>query len=122
MALRPARIAAGSGRKPKEVTDLLKRFEQMKGMMAMLGQQSGLMGKMPGMEMPGMGKLAGAFPGMGGGMPGLAGAGGMPGFDPLAMLGGGGGPAGRTKGRTSTVDRKKKQKQAKKSRRKGRKK
>ena len=119
---RTARIAAGSGRKPKEVTDLLKRFEQMKGMMAMLGQQSGLMGKMPGMKLPGMGKLAGAFPGMGGGMPGLAGAGGMPGFDPLAMLGGGGGPAGRTKRRTSTVDRKKKQKQAKKSRRKGRKK
>ncbi|MCH7866646.1 MAG: signal recognition particle protein [Myxococcales bacterium] len=108
---RTTRIAAGSGRKPKEVTDLLKRFEQMKGMMAMLGQQSGLMGK-----------LTGGMPGMGGGMPSLPGVGGMPGFDPMAMLGGGASPIGRTKRRTSTADRKKKQKQAKKSRRKGRKK
>jgi signal recognition particle subunit SRP54 len=114
---RTSRIARGSGRKPKEVTDLLKRFEQMKNMMAMLGEQSGLMGKVPG-----MGKLAGGLPGMGGGMPGLAGAGGMPDFDPMAMLGGGTDTVGRTKRRPSSVDRKKKQKQAKKSRRKGRKK
>ena len=112
---RASRIAAGSGRKPKEVTDLIKRFDQMKGMMAMLGQQSGLMGKVPG-----MGKFAGGMPGMGD----MAGAGGMPGFDPMAMLGGagGGGSGGQTKRRTSSADRKKKQKQAKKSRRKGRKK
>jgi signal recognition particle subunit SRP54 len=115
---RASRIATGSGRKPKEVTDLIKRFDQMKGMMAMLGQQSGLMGKAPG-----MGKLAGGMPGMGG-MGGMATAGGMPGFDPMAMLGGAGsgGSGGQTKRRTSSADRKKKQKQAKKSRRKGRKK
>jgi signal recognition particle subunit SRP54 len=118
---RASRIAAGSGRKPKEVTDLVKRFDQMKGMMAMLGQQSGLMGKGGGLD-----KLAGGMPGLGGmpGMPGMAGAGGMPGFDPMAMLGGAGGsgPSGQTKRKTSSAERKKKQKQAKKSRRKGRKK
>lgn len=116
---RATRIAAGSGRKPKEVTELVKRFDQMKGMMAMLGQQSGLLGKVPG-----MGKLAGGMPGMGGAMPGMPGGGGMPGFDPMAMMGGaaGAGGAGQMKKRVSSVDRKKKQKQAKKSRRKGRKK
>jgi len=122
---RTHRIAQGSGRKPREVTDLIGRFNQMKGMMAMLGQQSGLMGKIPG-----MGKLAGGMPGMGGGMPGMAGmpgmgGPGMPGMDPMAMLsglGGAGGGGGRTKKRASSADRKKKQKQAKKSRRKGRKK
>ena len=111
---RTTRIASGSGRKPKEVTDLVKRFNQMKGMMATLGQQSGMLGKIPG-----MGKLAG------GGMPGMDPmammGGGMPGMDPMAMMGGGGAPS-RTKGKTSSADRKKKQKQAKKSRRKGRKK
>ncbi|MCP5042825.1 MAG: signal recognition particle protein [bacterium] len=120
---RATRIAKGSGRKPKEVTDLVGRFNQMKGMMAMLGQQSGLAGKIPG-----MGKLAGGMPGMDGmgDMQGMLGGAGMPGgFDPMAMLGGtagaeGGG--GRTKKRTSSATRKKKQKQARKSRRKGRKK
>jgi signal recognition particle subunit SRP54 len=109
---RASRIAAGSGHKAKEVTDLVKRFDQMKAMMAMLGQQDGLLDKLPG-----MGKLAG-------GMPGMAGPGAMPGFDPMAMLGGAeaGGPGGHTKRRTSSAARKKKQKQAKKSRRKGRKK
>ena len=113
---RATRIASGSGRRPKEVTDLVKRFDQMKGMMAALGQQSGMLGKIPG-----MGKLAG------GGMPGMDPmammGGGMPGMDPMAMMGGGGGGASsRTKRKTSPADRKKKQKQAKKSRRKGRKK
>jgi signal recognition particle subunit SRP54 len=116
---RATRIAAGSGRKPKEVTDLVKRFDQMKGMMAMLGQQSGLTGKAPG-----MGQFGGGMPGLAGGMPGMAGAGGMPGLDPMSMLGGmgGGRASGQMKRKTSSAERKKKQKQAKKSRRKGRKK
>ena len=113
---RATRIATGCGRKPKEVTELVKRFDQMKGMMSALGQQSGLMGKVPG-----MGKLSGGMPGMGD-MSAMMGGGGMPGMDPMAMLGGGGEGGGKTKRRVSTVDRKKKQKQAKKSRRKGRKK
>jgi signal recognition particle subunit SRP54 len=100
---RATRIATGCGRKPKEVTELVKRFDQ-------------LMGKVPG-----MGKLSGGMPGMGD-MSAMMGGGGMPGMNPMAMLGGGGEGGGKTKRRVSTVDRKKKQKQAKKSRRKGRKK
>jgi len=116
---RATRIAKGSGRKPKEVTDLVGRFDQMKAMMATLGQRSGLLGKVPG-----MGKLAGGLPGAGdlGDMPGLLGGAGMPGFDPAAMFGSGASGGGRTKKRTSSTQRKKKQKQARKSRRKGRKK
>jgi signal recognition particle subunit SRP54 len=110
---RASRIAKGCGRKAKDISDLVKRFEQMRGMMSMLGQQSGLMGKMPGMGKMGMGG------GMGGGMPGMAGAG-MPGMDPMAMMGAGG-SAGSTKSQTSASARKKKRKQSKKSRQKGRK-
>ncbi len=100
---RANRIANGCGRKAKDITDLVKRFEQMRGMMSTLGQQSGLMGK------------------LGGGMPSMAGAGGMPGMDPMAMMGGGGGTGGATKSRTNSATRKKKRKQSKKSRQKGRK-
>ncbi len=99
---RTQRIAQGSGRKLKDVTDLVKRFDQMKEMMSMLGQQSGLLG----------GGL--------GAMPGMAGAG-MPGMDPSALLGAGG--AGRaTRSKNDDARRRKKRKQAKKSRQKGRKK
>jgi signal recognition particle subunit SRP54 len=110
---RATRIAKGCGRKAKDVTDLVGRFDQMRGMMTMMGQQGGMLNQLGG-GMPG---LPGA-----GGMPGMAG-GGMPGFDPMAMMGpgGGGGGPSSTKSKTSNADRKKKQKQAKKSRRKGRK-
>ncbi|MGH0038097.1 MAG: signal recognition particle protein [Myxococcota bacterium] len=99
---RASRIAQGSGRKPKEVYDLVKRFDQMRGVMAQLGG-GGLMSKVPG-----MGRLAGA------GMP--------PGMDLGALAGGGAGAGGRgsTKRRTSDAARKRKRKQARKSRKKGR--
>jgi signal recognition particle subunit SRP54 len=100
---RASRIALGSGRKPKEVYDLVKRFDQMRAVMAQLGG-GGLMSKIPG-----MGRLAGA------GTP--------PGMDPTALLGGGdgaGGRSGATKRRTSDAARKRKRKQARKSRKKGR--
>jgi hypothetical protein len=79
-------------------------------MMSMLGQQSGMLGKIPG-----MGKLAGA------GMGGFPGMGGMGGLDPAAMLGGGLGRTGAPRSRAADARRKNKRKQAKKSRRKGRK-
>ncbi len=98
---RASRIAQGSGRKPKEVYDLVKRFDQMRGLMAQLGGGAGggLMSKIPG-----MGRLAPA------------------GMDPTALLGGGVAPprSGHTKRRTSDAARKRKRKQARKSRKKGR--
>ena len=98
---RTSRIARGSGRSPKEVSDLVKRFDQMRDVMSQLGSGGGLLSKIPG-----MGRLAGA-----GGM------------DPAAMLGGGpGGGSRRLKARDSEVRKKNKRKQARKSRRKGRRK
>ncbi len=109
---RAVRIAKGCGRKAKDVTDLVGRFDQMRGLMTMMGQQGGMMGKLGG-GLPG---LPGA-----GGMPDLAGAG-MPGFDQMAMMGGGGAGGSRAvKAKNASAARKKKQKQAKKSRRKSRK-
>jgi signal recognition particle subunit SRP54 len=107
---RTARIAQGSGRKPKDVSDLIKRFGQMREMMSMLGQQSGMLGKVPG-----MGKMAGA------GMGGFPGMGGLGGLDPTAMLGGAPGRSGTPRSRDADARRKNKRKQAKKSRKKGRK-
>jgi signal recognition particle subunit SRP54 len=99
---RATRIAQGSGRKPKEVYDLVKRFDQMRGVMAQLGG-GGLMSKIPG-----MGRLAGA------GVP--------PGMDLGDLMGNGpgAGRSGATKRRTSDAARKRKRKQARKSRKKGR--
>jgi signal recognition particle subunit SRP54 len=100
---RTARVAKGSGRAPKEVTDLVKRFGQMRDVMASLGSGGGLLSRVPG-----LGRLAGA--------------GGAPGFDPAALLGGaaGGGPRLRAQGGRDRKADKRKRKQAKKDRRKGR--
>jgi len=106
---RAARIARGSGMQQSQVRDLVKRFGQMREMMAALGGggAGGLLGKIPG-----MGRLAGA--------------GGAGGLDP-AMLGGlaeaGGGP-GRGKAQVAKTrsKSKKKRKQARKDRKKGRRK
>ncbi len=99
---RAARIAAGSGRKPKEVRDLVGRFLQMREMMGNLGK-GGLLGRLPGMGQ-------------------LAGAGGM---DPTALLGGGGLPGGggsrAMRRRNESAKRRNKRKQARKSRKKSRK-
>jgi signal recognition particle subunit SRP54 len=102
---RAARIARGSGRRPREVTDLIGRFGQMREMMASLGGSGGLLSKVPG-----MGRLAGA--------------GGPADLDPGALLGGGGGNRKlrrKSEARTRSAA-KRKRKQAKKSRRKGRRK
>ena len=115
---RVKRIAQGSGSQEKAVSDLVQKFLMMKQMIEGLGQNMGMMGKIPGMKglgmaqamkkmakggaggggnpfagmggMPGMGGL----PGMPGGFPGMPGMGGFPGmpggFPGLPGMGGGG--------------------------------
>ena len=100
---RASRIARGSGRRSKEVRELVARFGQMREVMASLGSPGGLLSRIPG-----VGKLAGA------GVPG--------GMDPAALLGGMG-PAAAPTGRGCTRKRtrqKGKRKQAQKARRKNR--
>jgi signal recognition particle subunit SRP54 len=105
---RVTRIAKGSGQPDQQVQELVQKFLFMKQMMGGLGQNMGMMGKipglknvamakqlrkqmasgggfpgmpgMPGMGMPGMGMPGMGFPGMPGmGMPGMGGGMGMPG-------------------------------------------
>jgi signal recognition particle subunit SRP54 len=101
---RVTRIAKGSGQPETQVTELVQKFILMKQMMEGLGQNMGLMGRIPGMKnvamakqlrkqmaSGGMGGLGG-FPGMPGmGFPGMPGMG-IPGMGFPGM--GGGGPAG----------------------------
>jgi signal recognition particle subunit SRP54 len=98
---RMSRIARGSGRRSKDVRELLGRFGQMREMMSQLGGGGGMLNKIPG-----FGRLAGA-----GGM------------DPTALL------AGSSVGKSSRARReaahtrnrqKGKRKQARKARRKNR--
>ena len=108
---RAARVAGGSGRAPKEVSELVKRFGQMRDMMASLGGGGGLLSRIPG-----LGRLAGGGAGAGGGLGGL---------DPAALLGGapgGGGPRRTERAQRDREREKRKRKQAKKDRRKGRRK
>ena len=95
---RVARIARGSGRKQKEVGDLVKRFYQMKDMMSQLGGAEGLLSRMPGMDK-------------------LAPAGGM---DPGALLGGPPMPRTPMRKKNAASSKKKKRKQQRASRRRGR--
>ena len=101
---RAARIAGGSGRKPKDVTDLITRFEQMRKMMGSLGKPGGLLSRIPGMG------------GMGG--PGA--------MDPSALMAGAGmgempmGGSGRMRSEKTQKQRKNKRQQARKSRQKSR--
>ncbi len=116
---RATRIASGSGRKPKDVTDLVGRFRQMREMMGQMGKPGGLLSRLGG-GLPGMGGgPAGALPGMPGGMPGGAG------MDPAALMGGfpgmGGGKSGKMKSTKAKSKNKNKRRQARKSRQKGRK-
>jgi len=109
---RAARIAKGSGRAKHEVTELVKRFRQMREMMGMLGGAMGGGGGGLLSRIPGLGKLAGA-----GGMPGSLPAG----FDPTAMMGAMGNRQMRRQAKA--MDRsaaKKKRKAAKDARKKGR--
>jgi len=105
---RAQRIAGGSGRQPKEVHQLVERFDQMKALMSTIGGSGGkslLGGRMP------------ALPGMGGE---FAGAGGV---DPMAMFSEaetGGRARGRERARNADSRKKSKRKQARKSRKRGR--
>ena len=47
---RVVRVARGSGRKDQEVMELLHKFALMRKMMLSMGQQAGLMGKIPGLR------------------------------------------------------------------------
>ncbi len=112
---RVKRIARGSGNEEKQVSDLVQKFLMMKQMIEGLGQNMGMMGKIPGMKGLAMAKgmkkaMAGnpfgggggnpfaGMPGMGGflGMPGgMGGFPGMPGgFPGLPGMGGMGGMGG----------------------------
>ncbi|MDH3519580.1 MAG: signal recognition particle protein [Myxococcales bacterium] len=95
---RAGRIARGSGRRSRDVRELVDRFGQMREMMASLGSKSGLLSRVPG-----FGNLAGA------GMPG--------GFAPGALLGAGTSRRELSKRKSS---QKGKRKQARKARRKNR--
>jgi len=96
---RMSRIARGSGRRSKDVRELLGRFNQMRQMMSQLGS-GGMLGKIPG-----FGKLAGAG-----------------GLDPTALLAGAGGKPGKARREASGSRgrQKGKRKQARKARRKNR--
>ena len=80
---RVERIAKGSGQPDTQVTELVQKFLFMKQMMEGLGQNMGMMGKVPGMKglataramRKQMAKGGGGMPGMG--MPGMGGMGGM---------------------------------------------
>jgi signal recognition particle subunit SRP54 len=100
---RASRIARGSGRRSKDVRELIERFVQMRDVMASLGKQGGLLSKIPG-----MGRLAGA------GIPDD--------MDPaslMAGMGGSGGPSQRAMAKKRARS-KGKRKQARKARRKNR--
>jgi signal recognition particle subunit SRP54 len=110
---RARRIARGSGREKHEVTELVKRFRQMREMMGMLG---GAMGGGAGggllSKIPGLGKLSGGNP-FGGGMPA--------GLDPMAMMGAMGNRQMRRQAKAmDKAAAKKKRKQEKLARKKGR--
>ena len=98
---RASRIARGSGRRSKDVRELIERFGQMRDMMASLGGGGGLLSKVPG-----LGRLAGAG-----------------GIDPAALLAGAGGAdgVGRRESSQRRARQKGKRKQARKSRKKNRK-
>ena len=112
-ASRARRIALGSGRKPNDVGELLKKFKAMRSMMGNLGKNmGGLMGKIPGMG--GLGKINQ--------MRKLAQAGGMPGLEEMQSLMGS--KAAKGIPQTRKIDRdklKKARKQAKQNRKKNRK-
>jgi signal recognition particle subunit SRP54 len=102
---RASRIARGSGRQQSEVLDLVKRFAQMREVMAMLGGGggTGLLSRIPG-----LGRLAGAG-----------------GVDP-SLLAGLGGPTSRGRAQSASTEARKRQaarkkrKDARKARKKGR--
>jgi len=103
---RVKRISKGSGQPEQGVGELVQKFLFMKQMIGNVGQNMGMLGKIPGMKQFGMAKnlkkamAGGGFPGMPGmgmpgmGMPGMGMPGmGMPGMGmPFGMPGMGGAP------------------------------
>jgi signal recognition particle subunit SRP54 len=102
---RAQRIAKGSGTEEPMVKELVQKFQMMRQMMSAFGQNSGLLGKIPGMGGLAMARnarramksgklppgvdpsmLGGGFPGMGG-LPGMGG--GFPGTGGFPGMGGG---------------------------------
>ena len=92
---RKKRIARGSGRSAQEINELLRGFNQMRGMMKQLGGAKGMkamraMKDMKDLDPAALGDLTGVGAGgLGGGMPGLPGGRGQAGMPRL-----GNGPAG----------------------------
>ncbi len=131
---RVQRIARGSGQPEQGVSELVQKFLFMKQMIGDVGQNMGMLGKVPGMRQMGMAKnlrkamaAGGGMPGMG--MPGmgLRGMGmGMPGMGmPFGMPGlGGAGASGEsmTKMRSLSKSEKNAKKAARKREREARKK
>ena len=106
---RAERIAKGSGQKTEAVNELVQKFLFMKQMMSGLGQNLGLMGKIPGMKQMAMAKNMKKMMAGGGGMPGMPGMG-MPGFPGMGMPGmpgmpgmGAGQPAGPSMTKMKTL-------------------
>ncbi|HVY49787.1 MAG TPA: signal recognition particle protein, partial [Minicystis sp.] len=135
---RAERIANGSGSKVEAVNELVQKFVFMKQMMGGLGQNLGLMGKIPGVKQMAMAKnmkkmmaqggMPGMMPGMGFpgmGVPGMGFPGMMPGMGMPGMMGGGADGPSLTKMKTlSASERNAKKAQRKRerdARRKGRK-
>jgi signal recognition particle subunit SRP54 len=77
---RVTRIAGGSGQPEQQVTELVQKFLFMKQMMEGLGQNMGMMGKIPGMKNVAMARQLKKQMAGGGGMPGMGGFPGMPGM------------------------------------------
>jgi signal recognition particle subunit SRP54 len=77
---RVARISKGSGQPEPQVQELVQKFLFMKQMMEGLGQNMGIMGKIPGMKNVAMAKQLRKQMAQGGGMPGMGGFPGMPGM------------------------------------------
>jgi signal recognition particle subunit SRP54 len=119
---RAARVARGAGRTEKDVADLLQRFAFMRQMMGGIGQQAGMLSKIPGMKQLAMARNLKSAVNTGGlqGNPMMAGL-----ADQLleaAVAEGGGGPGGGggPKKRVDKSKKRKKRKQQKAARRKGR--
>ncbi|MGE0172924.1 MAG: signal recognition particle protein [Oligoflexales bacterium] len=112
---RVKRIARGAGRPEKDINELSQKFQGMKKMMGMLGQNMGFLGKIPGLKQLGqlknlaqMGKMAAA-----GGMPGMGGM--------MNPFGGGDVGAGGARRPVDRDKQRKMRKAAKKARKKNRK-
>jgi signal recognition particle subunit SRP54 len=84
---RVQRVSKGSGQPESQVQELVQKFLFMKQMMDGLGQNMGMMGKIPGLKNVAMAKQMRKQMAQGGGMPGMGGFPGMPGMGLPGMPG-----------------------------------